>query len=275
MVLSEVDTIRIPFTKLRVIPFNRYEGAFNMALDFYLAEKNNKTKIPILRLYGWNPACISLGYHQSSEMIRGNLIDDITIQCVRRPTGGSAILHSQELTYSLIMPSKIIGHKVLYEISHQLMARAFVNFGIDVELHRINEKDNYLKKGADTFACFNRPAYTEIKYQGKKLVGSAQKILSGSILQHGSILLDRDQDRIIDYLAVNDAEKKSYVNELRQKSVALNEISDKMINESELGELIIKEFAEAGVKEIYYQNPLPEEIEVAMKYMDQFKVRFN
>ncbi|MBN2423580.1 MAG: hypothetical protein JXR46_07350 [Calditrichaceae bacterium] len=275
MVLSEVNSTRIPFTKLRVIPFNKYKGAFNMALDFYLAEKNYKTKIPILRFYGWNPACISLGYHQSSEMIRGSLIDDKTIQCVRRPTGGSAILHSQELTYSLIMPSEITGHKILYEISHQLMAKAFVNLGIDVELHRRNEKDNYLKKGAETFACFNRPAYTEIKYQGKKLVGSAQKILSGSILQHGSILFDRDQDRIIDYLEVDDNEKKSYLNELRQKSVALEEISDKMINESELGELIIKEFSEAGVNRIYYQNPLPEEIEGAMKLVDQFRVGFN
>ena len=165
---------------------------------------------PTLRLYAWEPPCLSLGYAQP--------ITDVDIpsllahgwELVRRPTGGRAILHTDELTYSVIVPpdEPHVAGSVLEAYSR--LARALVEalllLNLPVEVH---EKAVENKKTPDPI-CFEVPSTSEITAGGKKLVGSAQARRKEGILQHGSLPLKGDLTRILQVLAYPDEEARRH-----------------------------------------------------------------
>ena len=174
----------------RLLPYTIDTPAKNMAIDeaifnCYLGG----SAPPTLRFYGWTLPTLSIGYFQdpTREINIENLVAK-GFGLVRRPTGGQAVLHQHELTYSIIagvkdgLPDHLL--ESYYYISQALIT-AFGQFGITAELHR--------EKAAKDFssgACFERPSRYELKVANRKLVGSAQLRRNGSFLQHGSILLD-------------------------------------------------------------------------------------
>ncbi len=242
-----------------------------MAIDYYFSERMNKIEEPILRFYGWDPFCLSLGRHQDADIVNINKLVSDGFDIVRRPTGGSAIFHSDELTYSIVIPKKLMHHKELYLMIHQILYQTLIKMGYNVELQAQNDTSNYLKKGDATFICFNRPAYTEIKYNNKKLVGSAQKIYSDAILQHGSILINKTQNKIVEYFGENVELQKKNLEYLSQHSTSLNQISSKNINAEKLTVGIIECLKESLD---IYQKPLSyEEIEQAKKYCSEFAIK--
>ncbi|HEM48853.1 MAG TPA: hypothetical protein ENO27_01450, partial [Caldithrix sp.] len=208
MELSGRTDLKFPFKKIRIIPYKPYTGSLNMAIDYYFSEQMHKNDEPVIRFYGWDPFCLSLGRHQDIQAVDVKKLKLDGVDLVRRPTGGSAIFHSDELTYSIVIPKKLMHHTALYLLIHQILYNTLRKLEYKVELHAEKDKTNYLKKGDATFICFNRSAYTEIKYNNKKLVGSAQKIYSDSILQHGSILLKGTQNKIVDYFKQNTEQEK-------------------------------------------------------------------
>lgn len=171
----------------RLLRTGRAEGAWNMAVDEILLE--NPTDAMVFRLYGWTPATLSLGYFQSENERQGHLAS-LGCPLVRRTSGGGAILHDQELTYSLIISRKQGLHldtKWVYDLVHDSLREVLRSAGIPVEScvrewHPQNEP---------AFLCFQRHCVGDLLLGPHKVVGSAQRRSTQAVLQHGSILLCR------------------------------------------------------------------------------------
>ncbi len=173
----------------RLIDDPALDGAWNMAVDQALLETANATGQAILRFYRWSPATLSLGYFQAAAD-RSTHEASQDCQIVRRVTGGGAILHDCELTYSLCIPSQnrlSSEHQRLYQVVHNAVIDGLSDWGISASLYSDQEQpaDN------SRFLCFERRTPGDIVFDGIKICGSAQRRLNKTILQHGSILLAR------------------------------------------------------------------------------------
>ncbi|MBU1627520.1 lipoate--protein ligase family protein [bacterium] len=169
---------------------------YNMALDEALLLCSSKTRYPILRLFGWSSPSVSLGYFQKpKKSINIDFCREEGIEIVRRITGGRAVYHDKELTYSIIIPRKSKFFKnsniELYKELSKGLLSAFQKLGIDGKLKRPKKGSLYQNKAN----CFSTTSAYEITVNGKKIVGSAQKWSDYGILQQGSILLDFDLAR--------------------------------------------------------------------------------
>lgn len=181
---------------MNFIPYSVLPGAENMKIDEELLNSaiNEKLNYPIFRLYGWAPACVSLGRNQNDNFIDTKVLKSKGIDVVRRLTGGRALLHDDEITYSFICPVSYLknGEHVVssYKEISQILIDKFKTIGIDLsfgESKPVKTDFDYcmlISTGADL--CFN----------GKKLIGSAQCRKAGYILQHGSILYNFDENLI-------------------------------------------------------------------------------
>lgn len=178
----------------KIIPYNVYTGQENMRIDNELLENaiTEQSKAPVFRLYGWSPACISLGKNQQDSFIDKSFLKDTGIDLVKRLTGGRALLHDDEITYSYVCPVSNLKHgenvvKSYIEIS-QILIKKFSEIGIELEFggqKKVNTKFDY---------CMLISTGADLCYKGKKLIGSAQCRKQGYILQHGSILYDYNKE---------------------------------------------------------------------------------
>ncbi|MEJ2053967.1 MAG: hypothetical protein P8X42_08615 [Calditrichaceae bacterium] len=242
-----------------------------MSLDYFFSRNIDDLNIPVLRFYGWKPYCLSLGRHQSAADVDFDKLFSAGYEAVRRPTGGSAIFHSEELTYSIVISKKLIDNKELYMLIHQLLFVVLTKMGYNVNLHAENEKTNYLKNGNATFICFNRSAYTEIKADNKKLVGSAQKLYPETILQHGSILIGSGQNDIVNFFNFGQKSQQNYLNYLLDNSIYLNMMTGNRITANNLSQKIIKDI---GKFVEIVEKPLSDsEINGAEKYFSDFDLK--
>jgi len=186
---------------LRVIVDGPAAGEGNMASDLLLATSLDRGEAPpTLRLYGWDPPAVSIGYHQDQGDLDGDRLSSAGIHLVRRPTGGGAILHWQELTYAVALPLTAGSPRDLYRAVHGALLAGVRRLGIDAELGDPAEGRRVARGPSAGVACFSTAATSEIHAGGKKLVGSAQRKLGGVILQHGSFLLGPRHLRITEFI---------------------------------------------------------------------------
>ena len=182
-------------------------GAWNMAVDEAILEAAGRGDAPpTLRLYAWQPPCLSLGYAQPVGDADRLRLAERGWELVRRPTGGRAILHTDELTYAVIAPLEDprLAGSVLQ--SYQRLAQALL-FALDRLGLPVEAKERYLPTGAARSAnpaCFEVPSNYEITAAGKKMVGSAQARRKAGTLQHGSLPLCGDLSRITGVLRFPD-----------------------------------------------------------------------
>lgn len=177
-------------------------GAWNMAVDESILEHiyRGESK-PTLRLYSWNPPCLSLGYAQSIKDVDVERLRAHGWEVVRRVTGGRAILHTDELTYSVTGPAEepVLAGGVLesYNRLAQALLHAVQSLSVPVEM-----KEHALEPATLNLnpVCFEVPSTYEITVDGKKLIGSAQARKKEGVLQHGSLPLTGDLTRICDAL---------------------------------------------------------------------------
>lgn len=219
-------------------------GQFNMDYDLHLVEVVSKEKIPYLRFYQWDPYAISLGYHQKIESINLELCKQNGIDVVYRPTGGRAILHAEELTYSVIMPLSSTPNEIYYLVNRSLI-EGFRLYDdklkeVDLEKSQIDFKNFY--KSSRSIPCFSSSAKNEIKYFNRKLVGSAQRINNDVVLQHGSILVGDYHKKLIDYLMIDEKSKELLKKDLDEKTISLKEILNDDIDIDRLKETIKQGF---------------------------------
>jgi lipoate-protein ligase A len=144
---------------------------------------------PVLRFYHWAPPCISLGRSQDLANPRHGRVDEEAaaaagIDIVRRPSGGRAILHFNDLTYALIMraPSEDISS------SHKLIARGLAN-GLNLLGLRVDEDLTAMPSGRNPADCFAAVAGADLQTAGRKVMGSAQRRSGGCLLEHGTLYL--------------------------------------------------------------------------------------
>lgn len=197
--------------KWRLLQTEPASGAYNMALDeaclFSSAEKRS---LPTLRLFTWAPPTLSLGYAQKSAEVNFDQLHHRGWGLVRRPTGGRAILHTDELTYSVTAPldDPVMAGSLLesyHRISKALLA-ALGFLGIDARGDAVyTVAQDQSKKDP---VCFEVPSNFEITVSGKKLIGSAQARKHNGVLQHGSMPLTGDLSRINNALLYPTEEKR-------------------------------------------------------------------
>jgi lipoate-protein ligase A len=212
-------------------------GAYHMTRDLELAEnlRDDPSAPNVLRLYSWNPSCISLGYQQDESVINREFCQENGVDIIRRPTGGRAVFHAKELTYAVIV--RFEPNEGIYAV-HNKIAESLLELLQPIcnnELELISCKgqssirDLYKKGSLTNIACFTSTARYEISWQGKKVVGSAQRRFGNAVLQHGSILLNEEHLRLPEFLNISDAEKIGMRRMLEEETATISQIARKSI----------------------------------------------
>ncbi len=207
--------------------FNR--GDYNMRADEERAKAvaENRAK-PAFRIYGWKPWCVSLGRHQKEDSIDRERLEANGFDITRRPTGGRAVLHADELTYSVVLklPAAFSAADV-YRAVHIILLKAMRLIGIEeaeFQKSKVNLGEFYKKEPEMSVSCFASAARYEIEWRGKKIVGSAQRLYGDVLLQHGSIPLGRGFERLADAAkADSEAKRKALKEYILSKSACLSE----------------------------------------------------
>lgn len=187
----------------RVIFDSPGAGAWNMAVDQSLLMSAEQNSVVTLRLYTWDQPTLSLGYFQKHV---DRKLHKASTACpiVRRRSGGGAILHDRELTYSLAIPSSHRWSKEnskLYDMVHQVVIQLLAEDDIDSQLFKdsTGQKSNLTSSkqsvnvNPNAFLCFQRRSDGDLVAGGVKVLGSAQRRLKHSLLQHGSLLLSQSE----------------------------------------------------------------------------------
>ena len=164
-----------------------------MALDEALLRSAESSGTPWLRFYQWEAPTLSLGYFQLHADRR---LHSPSSACplVRRASGGGAILHDHELTYSLALPASHSAAKrpeTLYDAAHNTLVEALHSWHIAARLHSTAPPPSRSGRAAEPFLCFQRQSSGDVLLGDSKICGSAQRRRGGAVLQHGSILLER------------------------------------------------------------------------------------
>jgi lipoate-protein ligase A len=209
----------------RLIPLLITTGKLQMAIDKWLLHQHLQGKItPTLRFYTWQPVSISLGYHQKSypEYWQNLTWQGTPVDIVRRPTGGRAVLHQGDLTYSLIT-SGLSGSRIeSYKAICEFLIQGWRSLGIELSYGSAGR--GYINNPN----CFGTSTVADlILPNGKKFIGSAQARKQGTILQHGSMMLAPDVE-FFNYVFSN--ETSSIVSDISTSFLSVNDMGESLIN---------------------------------------------
>ena len=221
-------------------------GARNMAVDEAIMGAVARGEMPpTLRLYDWSPACLSLGYGQKTGDVDFERLARMGWQAVRRPTGGRAILHTDELTYSIALPEDhpIAAGGIVesYRRISAALLRALADLGAPVAADRRDDSPKLTGP-----VCFEVPSHYEITFDGRKLLGSAQTRRRGGVLQHGTLPLSGNVSRICDALVYPDEAARAAAKEaVHQRATTLQEaLGGQVISWHDAAEAVARAFAE-------------------------------
>ncbi|HHV02203.1 MAG TPA: lipoate--protein ligase family protein [Defluviitoga tunisiensis] len=252
---------------IRLIIDGKHEGTMNMALDLALAYSSSLEKVSTIRIYEWTNPTISLGKHQKTANLDLNYITKKGISIVRRPTGGRAVLHNREFTYSFstYQNNTTLSGNLLesyLKISSALI-ESFKLLGVNAEL------ENSKKRGLTKDICYDAPSVYEIKIDGKKFVGSAQYRTNSFILQHGSIPIEFDyEDYVSSFKYSNKQEIKNYL----QK----NTVDIKSLNNNNFTKENLANAFKEGFGLIFKEKVIDSKFEQKeIQYADSIRKNFN
>jgi lipoyl(octanoyl) transferase len=235
----------------RFLDFQRYNAFENMAIDEAIfRETIRNKKSPTIRFYGWMPAAVSIGYFQNiEEEINLEKCRAAGVDIVRRPSGGKAVFHCAEITYSVIacnkealFPTDISG---TYKIISRCLASGLADLGIETVLA---EAGRTLHDADFKACCFSVPSRNELLVSGRKICGSAQIRSSGGFLQHGSILMAFDPVQTASFLLP--MRTADQLQKLRDSVAAVNEEVSNPVDEKEICTSLKKGFTAVLGREI-------------------------
>jgi lipoate-protein ligase A len=224
----------------RLIFDDPHDGAFNMAVDAVLLEEAaSRRSPPALRLYSWDPPALSLGYAQHVADCDREALRGLGWGLVRRPTGGRAILHIDELTYSVAAPADDphVRGSVLEScrnLSRGLMA------GLNLLGVEAAADARPSARGARSPVCFEISSDYEITAGGKKIIGSAQARAHWGILQHGALPLRGDLARILPVLTRPETSPER----IRRRAATLGELLGREVSWQEAADALVRGFSE-------------------------------
>ena len=241
----------------RFIDTGTNDAFTNMAIDEALLN----SKIPVLRIYSWSPKAVSVGYNQNvMEEINTDYCKKNDIDVVRRITGGKAVFHDKEITYSFIVPEN--NGLLPFEVneSYKVIANALL---IALKKVNINAKIRKVPERIETPVCFNSSNWYELLVNNKKISGSAQRRFNGKVLQHGSLLIDFDYNKNSSIFDSNNSFDN--IENLKNRITSIKEKLKNNINYKELKEAIKLGFIENFSFEIVESYLTDEEIKLAKK----------
>jgi lipoate-protein ligase A len=233
----------------RLIRTGHMDAAWNMAIDEAIMKFAPILGRPTLRFYGWENTAITIGYFQDYDKEFDEAIcRSMGINIIRRLTGGRAVLHDVEVTYSIVIPegkSAVTG-SVLE--TYRKISEGFViglrKMGLEVEV--ATPKNNVKEISEGTAACFDAPSWYEVTVNGKKIIGSAQVRKQGVLLQQGSIPLEMDVEKLFTVLKFADIESKQRAKMLfQQKAASLREVLGQRVSFLQVCEAIKEGMREA------------------------------
>ena len=222
-------------------------GAENMALDEALMDAVAAGESPpTLRFYQWEPPCLSLGKRQPLDGVELATCRADGVDVVRRATGGWAILHTDELTYSIAVPPdepRAAGAILdAYRTLSQGLVAGLRLLGVPAAMSPVTPGGTHNASAA----CFEVPSAYEITAGGRKLIGSAQARPNGRVLQHGSLPLVGDIARVARYLAFEDEEERAaLIAHLRERAATLSTVLGRPVSFAEAAVAMRAGFAEA------------------------------
>jgi len=225
-------------------------GARNMAIDeAILAAVEAGQSPPTLRVYGWSPACISLGHSQDpARELDLEAVAARGYDVVKRATGGRAVLHIDELTYSVIARADsapwCATQALSYRTISQAVAQALSEAGFGVTLDRGYPVEKPQALRAMT-PCFSSTARSEVVIGDRKVVGSAQRRTRAAFLQHGSILVSRRHRDIVSCLKLAEDKRADYLRILDRNAVSLDLAWDRPVRWQELAQAFPERFAQS------------------------------
>jgi lipoate-protein ligase A len=231
----------------RLLIHGAASGALNMAVDEAISRLVAEgTAPPTLRFYAWTPPCISLGRHQPAAAVDAPRCRALGYEIVRRPTGGRAILHTDEFTYSAIATPDQPPMQGLVLDSYLQLSRGLVaglaRLGIAAE-----PAPGTNRAGPNaSAACFEVPSAYELVAAGRKLLGSAQNRRAKVVLQHGSLPLHGDLTRLVECLALpNDAEREALRHALATHAGTVEQVLGRRVGFDEVATAMQAGFSEA------------------------------
>jgi lipoate-protein ligase A len=260
----------LPRTTWRLILSDPQPGKMNMALDAAILEAAERgIVLPTLRLYDWAPPCLSLGYSQPFSDIDLSRLNSRGWDVVRRPTGGRAILHTDELTYAVIGPKtdpRLQGGLMdSYRWISKALYQALNTLGLPVEVHTGKNPIAHQQP-----VCFENPSNFEITVNGRKIIGSAQARKKEAILQHGSLPLKGDLTRITEVLTYSADDERSLAGEiLLEKAVTVASVLGQDISWKSAALAFREAFAKILNLDLVEGIITPGEVEIARKLADK------
>jgi len=235
----------------RLITTNPAPGSWNMAVDETILEHaGHGNVLPTLRLYAWDPPCLSLGYAQPFADVDTSRLKAHGWEIVRRVTGGRAILHTDELTYSVTGPVDDPNLAGTVLESYNRLAKALLAAVQDLSLPVEMKEGKAERNGEPNPVCFEVPSTYEITVDGKKLIGSAQARRKEGVLQHGSLPLTGDLTRICQALAFPDeSARENAMKRLLERATTVESVLGREVAWETAAQVFIRAFeAELGLE---------------------------
>ena len=243
--MNAIDRDNGPSAEWQFINSGYHPGGYNMSFDRLLVDRMvDGEPVSTLRVYGWKPFAVSLGYNQSVDDFDRKKSAEDGVDIVRRPTGGRAILHAEELTYSVVTSANGRSVSDLYCSISKALVAGLQELGVDAEFAPTQPDFPLLYKSQSSIPCFASSARHEIQHGGRKLVGSAQRRYRTKegdeiVLQHGSILLGDAHKNISRYLSDRAAGvQESIQRDLDARTVELNTILKKDVSFDEVASAV-------------------------------------
>jgi lipoate-protein ligase A len=249
------------------VPYKCLSGEMNMNIDHSIATHFSEIGTPILRFFGWTPHALSIGFHQKISEFNFDQIKDEAVDIIRRPTGGRAIYHGNELTYSVIIPKVYMKKSELYRRIHKAFIEGFRELGLEIDLNKSQANLGHFYKTKESISCFAASAKYEATNNGKKFIGSAQRVYDDAILQHGSIMLSDDFFKVLRFSNLSAEEKELAHQKLKEKTFYWD-IEEGKISIETLCNTLARHFSKEFA--IHTMEEIPFELET-WKYLDECK----
>lgn len=230
----------------------------NMATDETLFESACISGVPVLRLYGWTPGTVSLGFaQQASEALDLKELAHRNLAWIRRPTGGRAVLHDMEVTYSLSIPASDLLYGLGLAASYEWICRPIIGalgaVGVTATV------SPHCSTGFVSASCFTAPGTTDILVNHRKIVGSAQMRTRDGLLQHGSIILKNDLEKLF---AVVRSGSRNPLDAARRATRFMTSVCDeagRTVTFCEMANAVITAFSGLGNVRLFLDDLTPEE----------------
>jgi lipoate-protein ligase A len=246
MLGPEHDPTDLSWEEWRLVATGEHDGPTNMAIDeAILLSVSERRSPPTIRFYAWRPPCASIGYAQSMRgAIDLEACRERGYNWVRRPTGGRAVLHIDELTYSVAAPQD--NPRVHGDIltSYRRLSRG-IAAGLCYLGAEVRQAEGRDARGDESAACFDVPSQYEVTAMGRKLVGSAQVRRRGIVLQHGALPLRGDVARLADVLQLSETSRAALRAKLRARAITVDEVLGRPISWQQVAEALAAGFSEA------------------------------